>query len=130
MFGAKYLLLCLTLSIFITNVRYFDWVPMSVIKHVLKEEYDRLLELADNYENKIQDLPKGSISKKARDNNIYLYRAYRDSEKVRFIYIGKEGSEQAKKAVSDRNELIKYRKLLKKVKSEIKEIKRILNGYK
>ena len=103
---------------------------MSVIKHVLEEEYKRLLELADSYQIKIDSLPKGSISKKIRNKNIYFYRAYRDSDKIRYVYIGKDGSEQAEKALSDREEWIKYYNLLKEVKSEIKEIKRALNGYK
>jgi len=102
---------------------------MSIIKHVLEEEHDRLVELAENYRKKIKDLPKGSISKKIRYQNVYLYRAFRDSGKVRFVYMGKEGSKQGKKALSDRNELIKYRNLLKEVRSEIKEVKRALNGY-
>lgn len=103
---------------------------MSVIKHVLEEEYKRLLELADSYQKKIGNLPKGSISKKKRNNKVYLYRVYRDSEKIRYIYIGIDGSEQAKKALSDREEWIKYYNLLKEMKSEIKEIKKVLNGYK
>lgn len=103
---------------------------MSIIKHVLDEELSRLLELVLNYENKLKSLPKGSISKKARNKKIYLYRAYRESDRVRFLYIGRNDSDEAKKALSDRQEWLKYSALLKKVKSEIKEIKRALNGYK
>ena len=103
---------------------------MSVIKHVLKEELSRLIELALNYENKLKSFPKGSIAKKNRNNHTYLYRVFRESDKVRFIYIGRDDSIEAKKALSDRKEWIKYRDLFKKVKSDIKEIKRALNGYK
>ena len=103
---------------------------MSVIKHILEEEYARLLELAESYQEKIKNLPKGSIAKKIRNNKVYLYRAYRDSDKIRYIYIGIDGSEKAKKALADREEWIKYNNLLKEVKSEIREIKRALNGYK
>jgi hypothetical protein len=45
------------------------------------------------------------------------------------VYIGKEDSKQGKKALSDRNELIKYRNLLKGVRSELKEVERALNGF-
>lgn len=102
---------------------------MSVIKLVLDEEYIRLMELADNYKKKLENLPKGSLSRKVRSNNIYLYRAFRDSDKIRFIYIGKEDSDQAREAIALHAERVRYRDLLKKVKSEIKEVRRALNGY-
>ena len=103
---------------------------MSVIKHVLEEEFNRLLELAENYENKLDKLPRGSLSKKVRNNKIYLYRAFRQDGKIHFIYIGREDSEKGIKALSHRKERLKYQNLLKQVKSDIKELKRALNGYK
>ena len=103
---------------------------MSILKSVLQEEYQRLIELLNNYEDKLKKLPKGSISRKVINREVYLYRVFRENGKIRFIYIGKEKSEVGKKALRDRKERIKYQDLLKQVKSEIKEIRRALNGYK
>jgi hypothetical protein len=103
---------------------------MSILKSVLQEEYQRLIELFNNYEDKLKKLPKGSISRKVINGEVYLYRVFRENGKIRFIYIGKEKSEVGKKALRDRKEHIKYQDLLKQVKSEIKEIRRALNGYK
>ena len=103
---------------------------MSIVKHILEEEYNRLLDLVKNYKDKLESLPKGSISKKERNNNIYLYRAFRKSGKVCFVYLGKEGSPEREKAKSDYAEWIKYRDLLKKVSADLKEIKKALNGYR
>jgi hypothetical protein len=100
---------------------------MSVIKGVLEEELKRLKELSEDYEKKIDSLRKGSISRKKRNKNVYLYWAFRENDKIKFIYIGPEGSDAGKKALENRNKRIKYQKLLKKVKSDIKEIKRALN---
>jgi hypothetical protein len=103
---------------------------LSIIKGVLQEELKRLNELAQEYNKKLNILPKGSISRKKRNKNVYLYRAYREKDKIKFIYIGLENSRPAKTALEDRNLRIKYQNLLKKVQSDIKEIKRALNEKK
>jgi len=103
---------------------------MSILKSVLQEEHQRLVDLFNNYEDKLNNLPKGSISRKVINEEVYLYRVFRENGKIRFIYIGKEKSEVAKRAIRDRKERIKYQDLLKQVKLEIKEIRRALNGYK
>ena len=100
---------------------------MSIIKGVLEEELQRLKELVEEYEKQLSSVQKGSISKKKRNKNIYLYWAFRENNKIKFIYIGPEDSEAGKKALEERNKRIKYQKLLKKVESDIKEIKRALN---
>lgn len=103
---------------------------MSVIQDILKEELERLENLLQKYENEIKKLPKGSLSKKMRNDKAYLYLAYRENNKVRFKYLGKESSEAAQKAKEQRRQRLKYMSLLKKLKDDIKDIKRALNGRK
>jgi hypothetical protein len=103
---------------------------MSVIQDILKEELERLENLLQKYENEIKNLPKGSLSKKMRNDKAYLYLAYRENNKVRFKYLGKESSEAAQKAIEQRRQRLKYMSLLKKLKDDIKDIKRALNGLK
>lgn len=100
---------------------------MSIIKGVLEEELQRLKQLTEEYEKQLSAIQKGSISRKKRNNNVYLYWAFRENDKIKFKYIGTEDSEAGKNALEDRNKRIKYQTLLKKVKSDIKEIKRALN---
>ena len=99
---------------------------MSIIKSVLDEELQRLKELFVEYEKQLSAIQKGSISRKKRNKNVYLYWAARENNKIKFIYIGPEDSEVGKKALADRAKRIKYQKLLKKVKADIKEIKQVL----
>lgn len=126
---SELLICCLTFYKFTQYVRQRT-TDLSIIKHVLDEEFKRLNELAQNYKVKLDSLPKGSLSKKKRNMSFYLYWAFRDNNKVRFIYIGPEDSKVAKKALADRKERIRYQEMLKKVKSDIQEIKRAFNGYK
>jgi len=101
---------------------------MSVIQHVLKEELERLEELAHKYEDKVNSLPKGSLSRKLRNGKAYLYFAYRDKRKVIFKYIGKESSESSIKAKAQRDERQKYINSLRKVQKDMDEIRRVING--
>ena len=103
---------------------------MSVIRHVLEEELDRLEKLIPEYEQKLKNIPDGSVSRKKRNKKYYLYRAYRDKGKINFVYIGHEDSDAAKQALADRKERIRYQQLLKKVKADIRELKRALSGYR
>jgi hypothetical protein len=97
---------------------------MGIIKDILKEELDRLEDLAMRYQQILDDLPKGSISVKKRHNNFFVYRAYRIKDKVKFDYIGKESSPAVALAREQLKKRRKYVTLLKKVKDNIKEIKR------
>jgi hypothetical protein len=100
---------------------------MGIIKHILKEELERLEQLSLKYENEIAKLPKGSLSKKKRNKNIFVYLAYREKDKVKFKYLGKENSEAVLKIKEQIEQRQKYLDDLKKIKSDIKEIKRALN---
>jgi hypothetical protein len=102
---------------------------MSKVYYILKEEHDRLQRLAALYQNEIENLPKGSISLKKRNNNAYMYAAYREGKRMKFDYIGKESSPKAVEV----SRLIKKRqeknKQLCEVRADIREIKKVLNGY-
>jgi len=101
---------------------------MNVIKHILHEELDRLKSLAQDYKKKIEELPKGSLSRKLRNGKAYIYLAYRKKGKVVFKYIGKESSESAKNAKLNYDQRLRYIKNLRQIEKDIKELKRIING--
>ncbi len=55
---------------------------MAVLKEMLKEEKERLLKMKKFYEDKIIELPKGSITFKQRGAKKYPYLVYREGKKV------------------------------------------------
>ncbi|HHE38732.1 MAG TPA: hypothetical protein ENL20_09195 [Candidatus Cloacimonetes bacterium] len=92
---------------------------MSIVKDILKDEKERILELISRNEKLMEDLPKGSISKKKRGSNLFCYLAYREGSNVKFKYLGKEKSI----IVSEFREKIEKRK---KIKQRIKELQKNL----
>ena len=100
---------------------------MSIFKDTLKEEVNRLNQLKAKYEKELESYPKGALSGKSRRGKLYYYLAYRINEKIKFDYVGKEGSEK----VLSMKELISKRQTienkLKQVKNELKEISKSIN---
>ena len=103
---------------------------MSVIKDVIKEEYSRLNSLVEIYDQKISSFPKGSVSVKKRNGHPYLYRAFRDQGRVRFIYLGKPDSPDAQDFVMKLEKRHKYEEKRKKSLDNLKEVKALLRAAK
>ncbi len=103
---------------------------MSYIKNIMQEEHQRLQALYQKYIDKIDSLPKGTVSIKKRNKSEYLYLASRRGAKVKFDYIGSVASENARKIL----EKVKFRKdyelKLKQVKGNLREIEKVLHGRK
>jgi len=103
---------------------------MSVIRDVIKEEYNRLHSLMDLYDKKIAESVKGSLSVKKRGEHAYYYLAYRENKKVIFIYIGKEGSSQVQDYAVKIEKRHKYEEMRKKSKENLNEIRKLLRASK
>lgn len=102
---------------------------MSVIMDVILEEGMRLEALIEEYNKKISQYPKGSISIKRRGEHSYCYRAFRDnSSKVRFIYLGKDGSEEVSEFKKKMEERKSYEERKKKSIENLKEIRKLLHA--
>lgn len=99
---------------------------MSVVIDVIKEEYNRLNSLVKVYDKKIAQYPKGSLSIKKRGGHAYYYLAYREQKKVKFVYIGKEGSMKVKKYSDSIEKRHKYENMKKKSEANLKEIRKLL----
>ena len=103
---------------------------MSYLKNIIQEEHQRLQALCKKYKDKIELLPKGAVSIKKRNKSEYLYLAIRRDGRVKFDYIGSVGLEKASK-IMEQVELRKdYKQKLKQVKSDLKEIERVIHGKK
>lgn len=103
---------------------------MSYIKSIMQEEHHRLQALCQKYLDKIDSFPKGAVSIKKRNQNEYLYLASRQGGKVKFNYIGSVASEKALKIVDQVNLRKDYESKLKQVKSDLKEIGKVIHGRK
>jgi hypothetical protein len=103
---------------------------MSYLKNIMREEHQRLQALYQKYIDKIDSLPKGTVSIKKRNKSEYLYLASRREGKVKFEYIGTVGSKNACKVL----EQVKFRKdyelKLKQVKGDLREIEKVIRGRK
>lgn len=101
---------------------------MSTIFHVLKEEYDRLIEADSAYRNNIKKMPHGSPRVKRIRNRAYLYLARRDGAKVVYDYVGPAESEQAKSTLEQVAKRRRFEVLLKDIHRNLKDVKKVLRG--
>ena len=97
---------------------------MSVIKHIVSEERDRLKSLIKNYEDKLKQYPKGSIVNKKIAGKSYSYAASRQGKKVITKYIGKSESADVKNRMIKLQERKKLEKQLREAKANYKEAER------
>lgn len=100
---------------------------MSIVSDILKEEAKRLLALKKKYQKELSKFPKGSLSKKRRGNNNYYYLAFREKEKIKFKYIGKENSDKVKKLENNIKRRDSIKEKLKKINRNLDEIKKVFN---
>ena len=103
---------------------------MSAIKDVIQEEYNRLDSLLDLYKKKILECVKGSLSVKKRGDHSYYYLAFRENQKIKFIYVGKEGSEPVKEIAEKIEKRHRYEKMRKKSKENLNEVRKLLRASK
>lgn len=101
---------------------------MAVIFHVMKEEYERLIEADKAYRDNIKKMPQGSPRIKKIHNRDYLYLARRDGEKVVYDYIGAADSQQAKEILEQIERRKRYQGLLKDIHRDLKDVKKVLRG--
>jgi len=101
---------------------------MIAIKGILREEYDRLLLLRQNYFSKMKILPKGSLIIKKRGKKKYLYLSYRNENgKVVSDYVGMFDEMNAERfnSISDEIELRKdLKKKYQNITRQIRELER------
>ena len=101
----------------------------SVLKGVLEEELERNLQKQRVFSNEFNKYPKGSLVVVKIHGDQYLYRKYRDGDKVISIYVGPVDSEEASKAYIDRKKYIKLKQDLKDLKEEEKKLRKAIEIY-
>lgn len=103
---------------------------MGSIFHIIEEELERLNEAKQAYEAAIEQEEQGAPQIKRIGRKDYLYLARRNGSKVQFRYIGHADETKALKVSDSVKRRREYEKLLKGVKSDLKEVRKALRGHK
>lgn len=101
----------------------------SVLKSVLEEELERNIRKQMVFSNELSKYPKGSLVVSNIHGDGYLYRRYRDGNKIKSEYIGPIDSDEAKKAYECRAKYIKIKKDLKDLMVEEKSLRKAIKIY-
>jgi hypothetical protein len=101
---------------------------MSIIFHIMKEEYGRLNEAERVYRRSVEKAVKGAPRIKRIGKKAYLYLESRNGGKVGDEYVGPADSEKALKVMEEVKRRRKDQKSLKKIRADLKEVKRVLRG--
>ena len=97
---------------------------MSLIVDMLLKEKVRIEYMLEKYCAMLNELPRGTLSERRKNNRTYFYLKYREGKKVITKYLGKE--------CGNFFELIEKRKhveaMIKSLKKELKIVERALEG--
>lgn len=100
----------------------------GVIKGVLAEELENSLRMKREYGEALKRLPQGCLAVKKIRGHKYFYLVRRIDKKVKYIYKGKISKEEMQKFEEAKVMRAKYRKLLSRVKKQIKFLRSTLRG--
>ena len=98
------------------------------IKAVLREELDNSGRMQERYEQELSKLPKGSLVKRRIRGHEYYYLVYRENGKVHSVYRGKPDAAEIARYGAARDQRAQYRRLLSKVKRQVKFLRGVLRG--
>ncbi|MBR2505447.1 MAG: hypothetical protein IKB70_00700 [Bacilli bacterium] len=101
----------------------------SVLKGVLEEELERNLQKQRVFCNELTKYPKGSLVVVKVHGDQYLYRKFRDGNKIVSIYVGPAKSAETKKAYEDRDKYLKLKQDIRDLKEEEKKIRKAVKIY-
>jgi hypothetical protein len=101
---------------------------MSTLLDIIRDEKERLEELLTFYEEEISRYPKGYLSKRTRNGHVYCYRAFREGNTVKTIYIGLESSDEVKVLTKEMKRKKDLEEKYRQAKVNLKEAKGLLRG--
>lgn len=78
---------------------------MSLIISTVQQEKRRIDYMLSKYQEAISALPKGSLSAKQVNGNIYYYLKYRDGKKIISKYIVKEDVDSLRQQIDKRRHI-------------------------
>jgi len=96
------------------------------IKDMLAEELENSLQIQQDYEHALAELPRGALVRKVIGGHPYYYLAYREGRKVRFDYLGKLDKAEVKRHQDAKQSRSRYRRRLREVKKQIRFLRKVL----
>lgn len=100
---------------------------MDAVRGVLEEELKYAMGLEKQYQDAVEKLPKGSLSRKNINGHLYHYLAYREGTKVKFQYLGKLSGREIEEMQSRLAERRRYQEMLRAVRKEIRYLQKVMN---
>jgi hypothetical protein len=101
---------------------------MSIIFHILKEEYQRLIEAEHVYGKSVKSLVQGAPRIKHIGNKDYLYLERREGQKVVYDYVGPANGTKALEIIDQVTRRKKDQESLRKIRRDLKDVKKVLRG--
>ena len=100
---------------------------MNILDNVLYEEITKLSAKISTMEQDLQNLPKGCIYIRKGKNEMYVYRKWREDEKILSEYLGKLSSSKTLSKIEKVNE---YKLMFQKLKKEKQNLKELKKAYR
>lgn len=99
-----------------------------MITSIILKEKKRVEFMIEEYTKELNELPKGSITKKYLKNNYYYYLTYRNNSKVITKYLGKDNENiiKVKEQLLRRKQIEHILKKLNEEKNKINKMEMIL----
>ena len=101
---------------------------MSIIFGIMKEEYNRLREAESVYRKSVEKAVHGAPRIKHIGNKDYLYLERRNGRKIIDEYVGPAESKKAVEVLNIIKRRRKDQESLKKVRQDLKDVKKVLRG--
>ena len=98
------------------------------IKDMLGEELENSLQIKQDYERALGELPRGSLVRKVIGGHPYFYLAHREGAKVQFDYLGKLADEDVRGYEEAKQSRARYRQRLSEVNKQIRYIRKVLHA--
>ena len=102
---------------------------MSIFLDVMKEELERNLYKQKAFINQLNSLPKGYLSECIIDKKVYVYRKWREKNKIISQYVGVAEDDNVKKAIEDRKQYLELKSSLKYLKNEEYRLRKAIKEY-
>ena len=96
------------------------------IKDMLNEELQNSLQIKQDSERALAELPRGSLVRKVIGGHPYFYLAHREGDKVEFDYLGKIPDEDVRQYEDAKQSRARYRQRLSEVNKQIRFLQKVL----
>ena len=90
---------------------------MTLIAETVQKEKQRIEYMLSEYESRLTELPKGTLTETKNGDNVYYYLKYRVGKKVVSKYIPFDAYEKTQEEISQRKHI---ERMIKDLKEELK----------